>query len=135
MEVRKARMIVNKSGSGSSTFRATLPQTWVREMGLSEDVRDLILEFKEDAIMIKKDNIFLVVTEDNNIIYNIEESELESRDQAVYESDVESIVEAKLDEGYKEIDELIDDILDTITLTEEAKEVIKEEVENRIEKC
>lgn len=55
METRNARMIVNKSGSGSYTFRATLPATWIREMGLSENVRDLKLTFDTEKIIIEKD--------------------------------------------------------------------------------
>lgn len=51
---RIARMIVNKSGSGSSTFRVTLPSTWVREMGLDEQTRDLTIEFSGAEIKIKK---------------------------------------------------------------------------------
>lgn len=56
LETRKAKMIVNRSGGkrgGSSTFRATLPASWVREMGLSEDQRNLKLEFDGETIIIK----------------------------------------------------------------------------------
>ena len=56
MEVRKAKMIVNKSGAGSSTFRATLPTSWIREMGLSEEIRELILGFDGKKIIIKRDD-------------------------------------------------------------------------------
>lgn len=52
MEARKARMIVNTGGNGGSTFRATLPTNWVRKMGLSEDIRDLKLEFDGEKIVI-----------------------------------------------------------------------------------
>lgn len=52
MEVRKARMIVNKAGAGNSTFRATLPASWIREMGLGENNRDLKLEFDGEKIII-----------------------------------------------------------------------------------
>lgn len=53
MEVRKAKMIVNTSGAGSSTFRATLPSTWVRKMGLDEKKRNLKLYFDGERIIIK----------------------------------------------------------------------------------
>ena len=55
-EERSATLIVNQSGRGSSTFRATLPATWVRKMGLNENERDLTLEFDEieKTIKIKK---------------------------------------------------------------------------------
>jgi len=56
-ETRKAKMIVNKSGSGNSTFRATLPNKWIREMGLDETERNLELSFdeKNKEIIIKKE--------------------------------------------------------------------------------
>src|SRR5690554_2273150 len=53
---RRAILSVGKSGGkrgGSSTFRATLPTSWIREMGLSEDVRDIKLEFDGERIIIK----------------------------------------------------------------------------------
>lgn len=53
MEVRKAKMIVNASGAGSSTFRATLPSSWVRKMGLDEEKRNLKLYFDGERIIIK----------------------------------------------------------------------------------
>lgn len=56
MEVRKAKMIVNASGAGSSTFRATLPSTWVRKMGLDEEKRNLKLYFDGERIIIKNND-------------------------------------------------------------------------------
>lgn len=53
-EERKARLIINKSGSGSITTRATLPISWIKEMGLNEEERNLILEFDGEKIIIKK---------------------------------------------------------------------------------
>ena len=53
MEKRKAKMIVNKSGGGNSTFRATLPNKWIREMGLNEENRELLLEFDGEKITIE----------------------------------------------------------------------------------
>lgn len=55
IETRNAKLIVNKSGGkrgGSSTFRATLPTSWVREMGLNEENRNLKLEFNGKQITI-----------------------------------------------------------------------------------
>jgi hypothetical protein len=48
-------MIVNRSGRGSSTFRATLPSEWIRKMGLDEGERGLILEFNGESIKINKE--------------------------------------------------------------------------------
>ena len=53
-EKRKAKLIINKSGSGSLTTRATLPISWIKEMGLNENERDLILEFDGEKIIIIK---------------------------------------------------------------------------------
>lgn len=55
MEKRKARLIVNRGGSGSSTFRATLPTNWIREMGLNEDVRDIMLSYNGNKIIVEID--------------------------------------------------------------------------------
>lgn len=54
METRKAKMIVNKAGAGNSTFRATLPALWIREMGLGEEERELLLKFDGEKIIIEK---------------------------------------------------------------------------------
>ena len=54
-ETRKAKMIVNKSGSGNYIFRATLPSSWIRKMELSETVRELEIIFDGEQITIKKE--------------------------------------------------------------------------------
>ena len=54
--VRRAKLSVSASGGkrgGSSTFRATLPTSWIREMGLSEEFRNVKLEFDGEQIVIK----------------------------------------------------------------------------------
>ena len=73
---REAKMIVNKSGSGSNTFRATLPSKWIREMGLNEDNRDLILEFNEGiiTIMSKEKQLELLVDEFKSINFELKGS-------------------------------------------------------------
>lgn len=58
MDTRKAKMVANKGGRGGTTFRATLPTTWVRAMGLSEECRDLLLEFDGDKIMVKNNKSY-----------------------------------------------------------------------------
>ena len=55
-KIRRAILSVGKSGGkrgGSSTFRVTLPTTWVRQMGLSEEVRNIKLFFDGEQIIIK----------------------------------------------------------------------------------
>ena len=56
-EIRKAKLLANvrKSGTGGTTFRATLPSAWVREMGLSEDIRDLQICFNGKEIIIRNE--------------------------------------------------------------------------------
>lgn len=54
-EIRTAKMIVNKAGAGNSTFRVTLPASWIREIGLNEENRKLQLEFDGKKIIIKKE--------------------------------------------------------------------------------
>jgi hypothetical protein len=47
---------LTKSGGkrgGSSIFRATLPTSWIREMGLSEETRNIKLFFDGEQIIIK----------------------------------------------------------------------------------
>lgn len=52
MQAKKALLTVNKGGSGSSTFRATLPTSWIREMKLNEDTRNIKIEFDGTRIVI-----------------------------------------------------------------------------------
>ena len=57
MEKKQAKLICNKSGGtaskGGVTYRATLPTTWIKEMGLGLEERDLELEFNEEEKFIK----------------------------------------------------------------------------------
>jgi len=53
IEERIAKLVVTKGGSGSSTFRATLPAKWIREMGLDEESRELLLSFDGKRIIIE----------------------------------------------------------------------------------
>ena len=64
MEVRNAKLLVNrrKTGSGGTTFRATLPTSWIRGMGLGEETRMLELEFNGKEIIIKNNE------EENNML-------------------------------------------------------------------
>lgn len=57
-ETRILRCLINKaggnSGAGSKTYRTTLPATWVKELGVSEEDRELELTFDGEQIVIKK---------------------------------------------------------------------------------
>ena len=56
MEERKLNIIFNKSGSGSINTKVSLPVTWVKQMGITKDNREIIAEFNEEKqeIIIKK---------------------------------------------------------------------------------
>ena len=54
MESRNLKISFNKSGSGSYTPRISLPVTWVREMSISEEDREVIISLCEDFIMVRK---------------------------------------------------------------------------------
>ena len=61
MENRNLKVSFSKSGSGSLTPRLSLPITWIREMSISEEDREVIVSLCEDFIIIrKKDFNFLV---------------------------------------------------------------------------
>lgn len=55
LETRKAKLAATKGGSGSSTFRVTLPTKWIRKMELSEESRDIKLEFDGKTITVRND--------------------------------------------------------------------------------
>ncbi len=57
-ESRKAKVIFALSGGkaskGSQTTRITLPITWVRDMGLSPEDREVTISFEDNKIIIEK---------------------------------------------------------------------------------
>lgn len=57
---RTARVIFTKSGGNASknaiSNRVILPTTWVREMGLTAEDREVTLTFENGEIRIKKKN-------------------------------------------------------------------------------
>ena len=58
METRKAKLIINKSGGTASkkskTYRVTIPNSWIEQLGLNENYRDVELAFDGNKIIIKK---------------------------------------------------------------------------------
>lgn len=58
MEEKRARVIFNKSGGtagkGGITNRITIPTTWVKEMGITEEQREVNISFDGEKIIIKK---------------------------------------------------------------------------------
>ena len=56
MEERKAKILFNKTGNNSVTTRITLPVTWVRDLGATAEDREVTLCFKNNKIIIKKED-------------------------------------------------------------------------------
>ena len=54
MEKRKLRVIFNKSGSGSTTTRLTLPKTWIDQLGVKEWDKVVDVSFDGEKIVIKR---------------------------------------------------------------------------------
>lgn len=56
-EIREMKLLANRAGGNagknSYNFRVSLPSSWIRQMGLHEDNRNLILEFDGKTITIK----------------------------------------------------------------------------------
>ena len=58
METRNAKLIVNKSGGTASekskTYRVTIPNSWVEQLGVSEDNREIELSFNGSEITVRR---------------------------------------------------------------------------------
>lgn len=58
MQQKTVRVIFNKSGGtaskGGVTNRVTIPTTWIREMGITEENRDVTIQFDGEKITIRK---------------------------------------------------------------------------------
>ena len=58
METRNAKLIINKSGGTASekskTYRVTIPNSWVEQLGISEDNREIELSFNGSEITVRR---------------------------------------------------------------------------------
>lgn len=56
MEERRLKVIFSKDGRGSTNTKITLPVSWVKDMGLSQENREVTVEYdeKNKQIIIKK---------------------------------------------------------------------------------
>lgn len=58
MEKRILKTLINKAGgnagSGGRTYRTTLPPSWMKELGVTEEDRELELTFNGEKIVIRK---------------------------------------------------------------------------------
>ena len=56
LEQRKINMMFQKGGSGSVTTRLAVPKSWVDKMEVTQDEREVIVEFDSERIMVRKMN-------------------------------------------------------------------------------
>ena len=54
MEERELNISFSKSGSGSYTPRISLPATWIKDMGIDVENREVLVSFENEEITIKK---------------------------------------------------------------------------------
>lgn len=56
MESRKMKMMFQKGGSGSVTTRLAIPKSWVDKLGVTQENREVIIEFDGEKVMVRKMN-------------------------------------------------------------------------------
>lgn len=58
VEIRSGNIQMGKTGGNSGKnnkyYRAIVPPTWAKAMGITEDDRDIVLSFNGEAIYIRK---------------------------------------------------------------------------------
>lgn len=54
MVKRELRVSFNKSGAGNLTPKLALPATWIKEMGINLDDREVEVVFENNEIIIRK---------------------------------------------------------------------------------
>lgn len=54
MEQRNLKISFNKSGSGSMSSSIRIPISWVKDMGISPNDREVLITFNENKIVIEK---------------------------------------------------------------------------------
>ncbi len=58
IEQRKARVIINKAGGtagpDAKNYRISLPSSWVKQLGITADSRDVLLQFDGESIIIRR---------------------------------------------------------------------------------
>lgn len=52
--IRKANLMFNKNGNGSTTTRISIPVPWAKELGFTEGNKTAIIKLMKDEIIIKK---------------------------------------------------------------------------------
>lgn len=77
IEKRRLRVIFNKSGSGSTTTRLTLPKTWIDQLGVKEWDKVVDVSFDGEKIVIEK------IKENEDTLVGKKWSELSEKEQDV----------------------------------------------------
>lgn len=54
MEEKKLKILFGKNGTGHITTKITLPYTWLKKWGLTQENREVNVIFTQDEIIIKK---------------------------------------------------------------------------------
>ena len=75
IEKRRLRVIFNKSGSGSTTTRLTLPKTWIDRLGVKEWDKIVDVSFDGEKIVIEK------TKESENALIGKKWSEISKKEQ------------------------------------------------------
>ena len=58
MQERKANILINKAGGTAGpegrTYRIALPAVWVKQLGITEENREVLLQFDGECITIRR---------------------------------------------------------------------------------
>lgn len=106
MKVRKQNISFLKSGSGSLNSRIMLPITWVRELGLSQEEREVYIYQIGEEIVIRKTPKLFDKKEAAKITFK----------------EVEQIISNKEHIEYREIIEIIKTVIESYFIEIEGKE-------------
>lgn len=68
-EIRKANILFNKTGQGSTTTRITLPVGWVKSLDFNEENRQAIIEIDNNKIIIRKVEKNMLLIKNKNVKY------------------------------------------------------------------
>ncbi|WP_300389198.1 hypothetical protein [Fusobacterium sp.] len=52
MDKRIAKVLWSKGGTRSDTTRITLPVSWIRDMGLTKEIREMDIEYDQEKKII-----------------------------------------------------------------------------------
>lgn len=53
-ERRELKIMFNDDGKGSYTNKISLPKTWITQMGITPEKREVIVKFEDNKIIIEK---------------------------------------------------------------------------------